>query len=615
VIVPMLKLEVLGPRPLLAEALAFLQAEGALALRAPPAGVAGVPLEGGAAERRARLSSARARAEELLAQLPPPAGIPLPLPPPGDPAFAAALEAAEAERTVRGERRAALLAERQRLLHLAAVLGALAPLQAETPVPPGARAFGLALRREREEALPLLEAEVGRLTGGAALVRAAPAGEGELAVLLLVPASAAARGGALLFERGVEELRVPEGLGVAGPGRTLVALWRRAAAIPAEVEEVERAAAAHAGRLAAALARARRAAAADLQRLEAEARCGETARTFVVCGWAPAASVPLLAQRAQAAFAGRVAVAAFPVAPGEEDDVPVVLRHPRLVAPFRLLLGLVPLPRYGSVDPTPWLAVWYPLLFGFMLGDLGFGALAAGAALLARRRGWGGAFGRDVAAVALACALSAAIFGVLYGELFGSLGEAIGLHPLLLDRRDALVALLAAALGAGLLHLAAGLALGAFDEARRGALRHAAGRAARLVLLLAAAAAVAAALAGADGALRPALAVAGAALAGAVAAEGAGALLEAVLGLGHVLSYARLMALGLASVMLAEVANGMPAALPGAGGLALALGLHAVNFTLGAVSPAIAALRLQLVEFLEKFYREGGQPWRPLALA
>ncbi len=112
-------------------------------------------------------------------------------------------------------------------------------------------------------------------------------------------------------------------------------------------------------------------------------------------------------------------------------------------------------------------------------------------------------------------------------------------------------------------------------------------------------------------------AVSGAAVSvAAVAAEGPMAALELVLGLGNVLSYARLMALGLASVMLAEVANAVPARLsPLWAGLTVAVLLHAVNFSLGLVSPAIAALRLQYVEFFERFYDEGGAPYRPFALA
>ena len=94
------------------------------------------------------------------------------------------------------------------------------------------------------------------------------------------------------------------------------------------------------------------------------------------------------------------------------------------------------------------------------------------------------------------------------------------------------------------------------------------------------------------------------------------AALDLVSGLGNVLSYARLMALGLASAMLAEVANGIGAGLrPAALGLALAVLLHAANFTLCLVSPAVAALRLHYVEFFERFYAEGGAPYRPFGAA
>jgi V/A-type H+-transporting ATPase subunit I len=105
-------------------------------------------------------------------------------------------------------------------------------------------------------------------------------------------------------------------------------------------------------------------------------------------------------------------------------------------------------------------------------------------------------------------------------------------------------------------------------------------------------------------------------LAAAILAEGPLAALDLVLGLGNVLSYARLMALGLASVMLAEVANLVASTLEPAGaGVALAVLLHAVNFSLGLISPTVAALRLHYVEFFEKFYDEGGAPYRPFALA
>ncbi|HET6921775.1 MAG TPA: ATPase, partial [Anaeromyxobacteraceae bacterium] len=70
-----------------------------------------------------------------------------------------------------------------------------------------------------------------------------------------------------------------------------------------------------------------------------------------------------------------------------------------------------------------------------------------------------------------------------------------------------------------------------------------------------------------------------------------------------------------ASAMLAEAANALAAAVKPFGvGLALSALLHALNFTLGLVSPAVAALRLHYVEFFDKFYQGGGRPFRPFAL-
>jgi V/A-type H+-transporting ATPase subunit I len=173
------------------------------------------------------------------------------------------------------------------------------------------------------------------------------------------------------------------------------------------------------------------------------------------------------------------------------------------------------------------------------------------------------------------------------------------------------------ALAVGGIHVATGMVLGVATALRRGHAREAVGRAARLSLLVSAAL-VAGASVGAlpRGALLPALAAGGAFLLVAVATEGPLAALELVLALGNVLSYARLMALGLASVMLAEVANLLGETIePAVAGVALGVLLHAVNFTLGLISPTIAALRLHYVEFFDKFYDEGGAPYRPFALS
>jgi V/A-type H+-transporting ATPase subunit I len=293
-----------------------------------------------------------------------------------------------------------------------------------------------------------------------------------------------------------------------------------------------------------------------------------------------------------------------------------VLRNRSAVRPFERLLAMVPLPRYGSVDPTPWLAVFFPLFFGLVLGDVAFGLVGIAAALLVRRTGWRGEPGRELATIALWCSVSAVLFGVLFGEALGELGAHVGLRPRLIDRRHAFMALLAISLVLGAVHVGTGIALGLATAVRRREARAAVARGARLLLLaetLLAAAAVVGALP--RSLLVPAVGAAAAFLVAGAIVEGPVAVLDLVLGLGNVLSYARLMALGLASVMLAEVANHLATSLePAVAGLTLGVLLHAVNFSLGLISPAIAALRLQYVEFFEKFYDEGGFPFRPFGL-
>ena len=621
-ILPMLELLVVGPRARLPEALAFLQARGVLELAArPPQAAGGAPLaplptEPADEALEPRLEEAVARCDRVLARLPAPApgraaGA---LPDPSAPAFAPAAAALEAGLDSLEAARAALAEERQRVETLSRLVVAVAPLEHGLDEALAPELHALVLKRD-PLALSLLEAQVRELTGGACAVDSRELPDGQVGVLLVVPRARGREVGGLLRERGVEEVRLPEALAGRSLVEGLLAVAARERALPAEQAALEATLADLAAEAGPALRAARASAEGALARLRAARRCGATAHAFVVEGWLPAERLEALSAAAAATFGGEVVLAARAPPPTRWDEVPVVLRNRPAIRPFERLLGLVPLPRYGSIDPTPFLAVSFPLLFGLVLGDVAFGVLATGVALLARRRGWGGPVGRDLAWVALWCAAAAALFGLAFGEALGELGATLGLHPLLLDRRRALLDFLGVAVATGLLHVGAGAVLGVAAAARQRAWRHAAARLGKLLLLLGGAGAAAGALGLLGAAPRwPALVVLGAGLAAALAAEGPLAALDLVLGLGQVLSYARLMALGLASALLAEVANGLAVALPGAGGLALAVLLHAVNFTLCLVSPVVAALRLHYVEFFERFYEAGGAPFRPFAL-
>lgn len=630
-IVPMSRVEVLGLRRLLPEVIAFLQRQGVLELR-PTAGeepvrgrrppwVRPVPLTPVDRDAERAIEAAARRLDDLLPLLPDVPAVAeeaLPSPDVAGPEFAGWLESVGSEVHSLTGRRVALEEERALTARYERVLIALASLRpdlngAENHV----ETLGLLVAKSRPEAIPLIEREVDRITQGAFSLAFREVDTEHLAVLLAVPRAAAREVSRLLFERGIGEVRLPERYAGRPLPDALALLVRRARELPEEAAAVEAELTRAARRLRAPLAAARREADDRLARLRAIARCGETEHAFVIAGWVPAERVAALVAAVEAAFERRVALFAYPIEAAEWEEVPVLLDNPPALRPFELLLAFVPLPRYGSIDPTPYLAVFFPLFFGVMLGDVALGGIALLLALAAASRGWGGRLGRQLAVVAAACSVSAIVFGFLFGEFLGELGPYVGLHPLLFDRRHAALATLGLALGLGAAHVLLGMAIGVWLAVRHGHARAAVGKGAALLLVVAAIATILGRLGYVPPALdRAALVAAGPLLALAIAAEGLKAPLELLTTLGNILSYARLMALGIASVTLAEVANRIAGAGgPPALGLAAAALLHGVNFAMGLFSPSIQALRLHYVEFFDKFYEAGGRPYRPLSLS
>lgn len=614
-IVSMERVRILGPGDRLARVLLALQDLGALHLCLPEAGppVEPVVLTARQQRHRATLKRALEDAEEALAQLgwPPP---PEALPPPRDRLpHEVHFARRERRRLARiAAQRALHEAEGEKLAYLERILEAFADLE-RAPGDVAMRRFLLVLSGEPRQVVARLEEALTDALGDAYQLHTRPVAGGDLAVALLVPVPAAERIEALLAEVGVRELELPEAVADREPAAGLEALRRRRASVEDALRQLDARRDAVAADSADRLRGARAAFHDALLQLEALTQTATTGFAFVIEGWLPEAEHPRLESGLAEAGGPGIVAEAVDRETWSAIEAPVAIRNPRLLRPFEIITRWMPLPRYGSIDPTPFVAVFFPMFFGLILGDLGYGALLGAIALVIRWRAVEGGVARSLAEVALACAAFSLLFGLLFGELFGDLGQRwLGLEPLAFGRDEALVPFLALAVSIGFVHMMLGLVLGAISMVRSEPRRSLGRGLAALMLLLTAVLLLVALNVLPDAFFTPVIVGLLVVFPILVAVEGTIAPIELLSRLSNVLSYARIMALGTASVMLAMVAN----RLVGLGGgvvvgVLFATLFHLVNFALGVFSPTVHALRLHFVEFFGTFYSPGGLVYRP----
>jgi V/A-type H+-transporting ATPase subunit I len=609
----MLRIRIAGPRGRLDEALAALQDLNVLHVDRPQVAGGRTPDRAVTRERHhveRCLSDVETALERLRTRTAAAATFAPPL-------TAAALRRARrvrqhADRLARAD--AALQDERRLLRRYREFFDAFRSLVGHELSWPDGQAFYIVLRAGAASALAELTRSLETALEGETEVLHHQLPSGEIAVLILTSARAAKKVSGLLAASRVDELPAPAGLGEHSLLRALPALEARLAAIPPALESVDAERRALADAETAWLSGLRLFLRDQLLRLDARARVFAAAHMFVIEGWLPAARLTDLEQRLAATLGSEVDVSTV----GAEDwaavdRAPVALQNPPLFRPFEVLTQTLPLPKYGTIDPTPFVAIFFPAFFGLMLGDIGYGLMLAGLAWLLRVKSPPDTTLRAVSTVALACSSSAIAFGMLFGEFFGSLGHAVGLHPFF-DRERATIPFLGLAIAIGAVHIVLGLVLAGITAWRHGHRREAMGRGVALAMLVLTALLLLAAFDVLPAAfLTPLVVAIFLTFTLLVALEGIAAVIELLSTFGHILSYARIMALGTASLMLAVVANEMAGAMGSVVvGAVFALLFHLVNFAIGVFSPAIHALRLHYVEFFGHFFSPGGVQYRPL---
>jgi V/A-type H+-transporting ATPase subunit I len=184
----------------------------------------------------------------------------------------------------------------------------------------------------------------------------------------------------------------------------------------------------------------------------------QTRMCFFIYGWMPTREVGILREMVNRKFGGKVTIEEKEIQEEDLERVPVVLKNPAYFQPFELFTRLLPLPRYTSYDPTPFIGIFFPIFFGMILGDAGYGLVLLITSLIFIKKFRG--IIQDASKILSVCSAYSILFGALYGECFGELPKLLGIEYVCIERRTAIIPMLFFAVTVGIVHILLGLFLG-----------------------------------------------------------------------------------------------------------------------------------------------------------
>ena len=389
----------------------------------------------------------------------------------------------------------------------------------------------------------------------------------------------------------------------------------------------------------------------ETQKSEAPLKFATSVNAFIIDGWVPSDKFGEIEAQLQKNTGGKVYLTKI-VEEIDEKEIPIELENPVVAKPFELLIDTFATPNYREIDPSLVLFITYPLFYALMLGDVGYGLIVTAIGLVIKQKFKTGGL-NALALILLISGVFSTIFGVIYGEFFGFpifniefkghfeegilgiFGPTIaGIH-LPIHRFESVKPLLLLCFAIGIFHVLLGYIIGFRNEVVKHDLKHAIYAKGSWMMILIGGVLLIAKVMPALMSKSPMptgdimlLAGAGLMLIGVILlikGEGFISVLELPTLLSNVLSYSRILAIGLSSAGIALAVNTMamnlfirPEGVLLGGGIVLALaGVvilfigHLINLLLGILGPGIHSLRLQYVEFFTKFYEGGGTKYLP----
>ena len=364
----------------------------------------------------------------------------------------------------------------------------------------------------------------------------------------------------------------------------------------------------------------------EIAKAQAADRLVHSEKTFCLGGWVPCEDVGKL----EALLSGFCcAWELTDPAPEEYPDVPVKLKNNKLTWPLNMVTEMYSLPAYDGVDPNPLMAPFFILFYGIMMADMGYGLLMILASIIITKKSRPKGTSGQMFGLMFSCGISTFLMGALTGGFFGDfLPQLVGIIdpdttfkalPSLFTPLDDTITILIGAMALGFVQIVTGMAISFVEKIKKGQIMDAIWEELTWWVVFAGIACMALGVTNIVLYVGLAMVVVGSGW----SAKGFGKV-TAIFGsvynhvtgyFGDILSYSRLMTLMLAGSVIASVFNTL-GAIPGNVVIFLIVSMlgNGLNFALNLLSCYVHDLRLQCLEYFGKFYKDGGRPFKPLAI-
>ena len=364
----------------------------------------------------------------------------------------------------------------------------------------------------------------------------------------------------------------------------------------------------------------------EIAKAQAADRLVHSEKTFCLGGWVPCEDVGKL----EALLSGFCcAWELTDPAPEEYPDVPVKLKNNKLTWPLNMVTEMYSLPAYDGVDPNPLMAPFFILFYGIMMADMGYGLLMILASIIITKKSRPKGTSGQMFGLMFSCGISTFLMGALTGGFFGDfLPQLVGIIdpdttfkalPSLFTPLDDTITILIGAMALGFVQIVTGMAISFVEKIKKGQIMDAIWEELTWWVVFAGIACMALGVTNIVLYVGLGMVVVGSGW----SAKGFGKV-TAIFGsvynhvtgyFGDILSYSRLMTLMLAGSVIASVFNTL-GAIPGnvVFFLLVSVAGNGLNFALNLLSCYVHDLRLQCLEYFGKFYKDGGRPFKPLAI-